>query len=85
MFHRAQDPREPRATERGGASGEDGDAERREPHRLCPAGEAHREFQRVPLCPPESSMLLVQRIDFIHALHSHDLIREAKIHSHLLE
>lgn len=41
MFHRAQDPGQPRATERGGASGEDGDAEWREPHRLCPAGEAH--------------------------------------------
>lgn len=30
-------------------------------------------------------MLLVQRIYFIHTLHSHDLIREATINSHLLE
>lgn len=59
MLNRAQDGGEFRAAARGGASGEDGDAERREPHRLRFAGEAHREFQRVPVCPPEPPLLLV--------------------------
>lgn len=79
VFDRAQDCGEPRAAARGGASGEGGDAERGEPHRLRPAGEAHREFQRVPLCPPEPPLLLVHTTRISHALHSHPPVRRKEM------
>lgn len=69
MLNRAQACGEPGGAARGGASGEDGESERREPHRLCSAGEAHREFQRVPLRPPEPPVLLVPNHRIVHFAH----------------